>query len=149
MVLAAMIVSFFCSVSAFAQAAGPMQSISATTSKGSFTWTIELASDNDSRSKGLMFRKEMARDRGMLFRFDETQPVSMWMKNTFIPLDMIFLDETGTVFSIHRSAVPHSEEIISSGGPVRYTLELNAGEVERTGIAAGDRLQHPWFAPAN
>ena len=127
---------------------GGMREVSIATAGGTQTWSVELASDSASRSKGLMYRKEMAPKTGMLFRFDHSRVVSMWMKNTFIPLDMIFADQAGVVTHIHRGAVPHSEAIISSRVPARFVLEVNAGEADRYGVAVGNRLAHPWILPA-
>ena len=112
----------------------------------SVCWKVELASDPDRRAKGLMFVKEMPPQEGRLFRFDELGPVAMWMKNTFIPLDMVFLDEQGAITRIHKGAVPHSLDIISSGGPVRYVLEINARQSDLFGLQPGMKLRHPWFA---
>lgn len=126
---------------------GGMNQVSIATSAGSTSWQVELASDNASRSKGLMYRKEMAPQTGMLFRFEQSRVVSMWMKNTYIPLDMIFADQSGVVTHIHRGAVPHSEAIISSRVPARFVLEVNAGEADRFGVAVGNRLAHPWILP--
>jgi uncharacterized membrane protein (UPF0127 family) len=103
-------------------------------------FTVELAVDPQQREQGLMYRKQMPTDHGMLFDFDEARPVSMWMRNTLIPLDMLFLDDKGVVTHLHEGAVPLSEAIISSGGPVRYVLELNGGAVKTLGIKPGDRV---------
>ena len=127
--------------------AGGMDQVTIQTANGPQSWTVELASDNASRSKGLMFRESMAPFTGMLFRFEQTRPVYMWMKNTFISLDMIFADQAGVVTHIHRGAVPQSLVIISSRFPARYVLEVNAGEVDRYGVAVGNRLSHPWILP--
>jgi hypothetical protein len=127
--------------------AGGMDQVTIQTAKGPQSWTIELASDNASRSKGLMFRQEMAPLSGMLFRFEQSRFVSMWMKNTFIPLDMIFANQAGIVTHIHRGAVPQSLEVISSQVPARFVLEVNAGEADRHGIAVGNQLAHPWILP--
>ncbi|WP_430303452.1 DUF192 domain-containing protein [Rhizobium sp. 0TCS1.26] len=102
--------------------------------------TVELAVDPQQREQGLMYRKQMPTDHGMLFDFDEARPVSMWMRNTLIPLDMLFLDDKGVVTHLHEGAVPLSEAIISSGGPVRYVLELNGGAIKTLGIKPGDRV---------
>lgn len=134
------------SASAFAQ--GPLNFISTKQGAQKVEWAIELASDDESRTKGLMFRKEMASLHGMLFRFTGMRSVSMWMKNTFIPLDMVFMDEQGTVTHVHKGAVPHSLDIISSNGPARFVLEINAGEAETFNLAIGQQFIHPWFQPA-
>ena len=119
--------------------------VSVTTPEGTFTWNVELADTPQEKAQGLMFRRQMDRDAGMLFRFERTEPVAMWMKNTFIPLDMIFAASDGTIERIHTDAVPESLDIISSGVPVRFVLELNAGEARRTGLAPGQKLRHPWM----
>lgn len=103
--------------------------------------TVELAIDADQREQGLMFRRSMAPDHGMLFDFGETRRVMMWMKNTHLALDMLFVDKRGIVRTIHQDAVPFSEAIIDSGEPVAFVLELNAGTVKRLGIKPGDRLE--------
>lgn len=99
--------------------------------------TVELALSAAQREQGLMFRKQMADDAGMLFDFGETRMVYMWMKNTDLPLDMLFLDEKGVVTHVHERAVPQSQDIITSVDPVRYVIELNAGSVARLGITRG------------
>lgn len=111
--------------------------------KGTTVFTVELADTDASRAEGLMFRKEMAADHGMLFDFRREQPVWFWMKNTYLPLDMIFARADGVIVSIARDAVPLSEETIGSGGSVRFVLEVNAGTAERLGLKPGDRLMHP------
>lgn len=103
--------------------------------------TVELAIDADQREQGLMFRRSMAPDHGMLFDFGETRRVMMWMKNTHLALDMLFADKRGVVRTVHENAVPFSEAIIDSREPVAFVLELNAGTVKRLGIKPGDRLE--------
>lgn len=110
---------------------------------GTLGFRVEVADDDAERSRGLMGRQAMGRLEGMLFVFDATQPVSFWMRNTLIPLDMLFIDETGTVVRVHANAVPLDESPIPSGVPVRYVLEINGGLAARFGIAAGAKLQHP------
>lgn len=114
----------------------PLQIISAGGKVHKFT--VELAVDNDQRSQGLMNRRHMARDHGMLFDFGVTRQVMMWMKNTYLPLDMLFLAKDGRIETIRENAVPLSESIIDSRVPVAFVLELNAGTVNRLGIATGD-----------
>lgn len=118
----------------------------AATAKGEFTYNIELAISGEQRTRGLMFRKEMPQDYGMLFDFDRTHKVMMWMKNTFLPLDMIFMRVDGTIAHIVENTTPHSLAIISSRFPVRFVLELNAGEVARTGMKPGQILKHAVFS---
>lgn len=109
-------------------------------------FSVEMAQSSEQLAQGLMFRQRMAADAGMLFDFGRVQPVSMWMKNTLIPLDMVFVDATGRVVGLAERTVPQSLEVISSPGPVRAVVELNGGVASRLGIRAGDRVIHPMFA---
>ena len=104
----------------------------------SHDFTVELALNNAQREQGLMFRKSMPPENGMLFNFGEPRDVAMWMRNTLIPLDMLFIGRDGRITHIHENAVPHSEAIISSRGPVNFVLELNGGAAKRYGIKPGD-----------
>ncbi len=106
-------------------------------------FTVELALTPRQRAQGLMNRRTMAADRGMLFSFGETRQVLMWMKNTYLPLDMLFIDAGGEIRTIREKAEPLSEAIIDSHGPVAYVLELNAGTVRSLGIRTGDRVESP------
>lgn len=106
---------------------------------------VEIAETPAQRAQGLMFRRQMAADAGMLFLFGGSQVRGMWMKNTLIPLDMLFIDETGKIVRIEERTVPHSERAIVSGGPVSAVLELNAGTASRLMIEPGDRVRHPAF----
>ncbi len=108
-------------------------------------FTVEFADNDERRTVGLMYRRQMAVDAGMLFDFKRDAPVSMWMRNTLIPLDMLFADRAGVVRHIQERAVPHSEAIISSEEPVRAVVELNGGTVARLGLKVGDKLVHPMF----
>lgn len=114
----------------------------AATPAGDKSFSIEVADDIGERSTGLMFRETMPDDRGMLFVFERTQPVSFWMKNTPMPLDLVFVAQDGTVRAVKRGE-PMSEAVIAVIEPVRFVLELKAGTAERTGIVAGTRLRHP------
>ncbi len=108
----------------------------------SHAFTVELAITPRQREQGLMHRREMAQDRGMLFAFGETRQVFMWMKNTYLPLDMLFITRDGKVRAIKENAEPHSESIIDSQGPIDYVLELNGGTARRLGIRAGNRVEN-------
>ena len=108
-------------------------------------YEVEVAATPGARARGLMFRRTLAPRAGMLFDFGRDEVARMWMKNTFIPLDMVFVDRGGVVRRIVRNARPRSLDTISSRVPVRAVLELNGGEAERIGLAAGDRLRHPVF----
>ncbi len=114
---------------------------------GRHGFDVELAVSPDQRAQGLMYRAKMPADAGMLFDFGASpQRVSMWMKNTKIPLDMLFITGDGRIESISERTVPYSLETISSRGPVRAVLELNSGTVSRLGIVPGDRVEHPIFS---
>jgi uncharacterized membrane protein (UPF0127 family) len=118
-------------------------------SGGAATFTVEVAATEDERRIGLMDRKSMAEDRGMLFDFGETRPVYMWMRNTYIPLDMLFLDDQGVIKHIRAETTPLSDDIIDSHAPVRFVIELNAGQAARLGIAVGDKAESPAIAKAS
>lgn len=114
------------------------------TDAGRQTFNVELALTPEQRGQGLMYRREMANDAGMLFDFGPRYGrSSMWMKNTYIPLDMLFITSDGEVESIAERTTPHSLEAVSSRGPVRYVLELNGGTAARLGIRPGDRVELP------
>ena len=116
------------------------------TKSGVRTFAVELAVTDEERAKGLMFRKEVPEGYGMLFDFKQEQPVSMWMKNTFVSLDMIFIKNDGRIARIADSTKVQSEDIISSGQPVRAVLEVVAGTAKKYGIAPGDKVAYPLFS---
>jgi uncharacterized membrane protein (UPF0127 family) len=115
------------------------------TADGPRNFNIEIALSDAQMEQGLMFRRSLAPDAGMLFDFKTPTNVTMWMKNTLIPLDMLFLDEHGRIFDIHERAVPLSTDIIAATGPARYVIELNGGTAERLGIKPGDRATSPYI----
>jgi uncharacterized protein len=102
---------------------------------------VEVMRTDAERAKGLMFRQFMPQDRGMLFDFVREDSVSMWMRNTYIPLDMLFIRSDGTVARVHERAQPLDETTISSGSNVRYVLEINGGVAAKLGIKTGDRVK--------
>ncbi len=108
--------------------------------KRSCAFTVELARTPDQHERGLMFRKTLARDRGMLFLFPEEASRYFWMKNTLIPLDIIFVDSRRTVVDVHHGARPLDETIIASRKPARYVLEVAAGMAGACSVAPGSRL---------
>ncbi|NWG45970.1 MAG: DUF192 domain-containing protein [Alphaproteobacteria bacterium] len=130
-----------------AQAAGeePLVLLTAT---GAHCLSVEVADTPETRSRGLMWRRSLVPDRGMLFEFEAERPLSFWMKNTYIPLDIVFIAADGRVVHIARATVPHSLEPIPSGAPAAGVLEVSAGTADRLGLAPGDRVDHPFFAPA-
>ncbi|MEQ8292115.1 MAG: DUF192 domain-containing protein [Marinovum algicola] len=114
---------------------------------GEARFTVEVADDANERAQGLMHRESMARSAGMLFVYDSARTVRFWMKNTLIPLDMIFADETGTVQHIHRMAEPESEEMIFGGNNIQYILEINGGMADALKIGEGSEMRHPDISP--
>jgi uncharacterized protein len=111
-------------------------------------FTVEVQHTPEELARGLMNRPSLPADAGMLFDFGSDRPVSMWMKNTLIPLDMVFIDKDGRITGIAQRAVPYSLEVIPSPGPVRAVLEINGGVAEKLGIRTGDRVAHSLFRPA-
>lgn len=109
---------------------------------------IEIAETSSEKAQGLMFRTELADHRGMLFPHDHAQNVSMWMRNTYIPLDMVFIRADGIIHRIEARTEPLSERIIEAGAPVTAVLELAGGAAERLGLKPGDRVRHPLFGGA-
>lgn len=103
-------------------------------------FTIEIADDAQERARGLMFRESMAREAGMLFIYEQDRIASFWMKNTFIPLDMLFIASDGTIMQVAPDAQPHNLTPIRSDKPVRAVLEINGGLAAELGIGAGDRV---------
>ena len=126
-------------------AAAQLQPLEIASKRGVHVFAVELASTPEEQAKGLMFRRELPEGQGMLFDFHHEQPTSFWMKNTYVPLDMIFIRGDGRILRISENTVPLSEALISSGGPVRAVLEVNAGIAKKLGIAPGDRVAHPIF----
>lgn len=116
-----------------------------TKSRGVQVFAVEVMRTPEQRAKGLMFRRELPEGRGMLFDFSPEQNVSMWMRNTFISLDMIFIRSDGRILRIAENTQTESEKEIPAGGPVRGVLEVIAGTAKKLGIAPGDRVAHPLF----
>jgi hypothetical protein len=115
------------------------------TGKGEKAFSVEVVREEKERSRGLMFRQTMDADHGMLFDYDPPQDVSFWMKNTFIPLDIIFVGADGRIIAIAENTTPLSLEPIPSGGPARGVLEINGGLSAKLGIKVGDRVRHKLF----
>lgn len=135
----------FLTVAGTGAGAADVQSLEIVTRSGVQVFAVEVAKTEQERATGLMYRKELAEGRGMLFDFSPEQQVSMWMKNTFIPLDMIFIRSDGRILRIAENTEPHSEKIISSGGLAKGVLEVIGGTAKKYGIAPGDRVAHPLF----
>ncbi len=115
------------------------------TANGAKEIDIEVASSTEEQMRGLMFRTTLADTRGMLFPYTPPREVTMWMKNTYIPLDMVFIRTDGIVHRIEARTEPLSETVISSGGQMAAVLELAGGAAERLGLKAGDRVDYPLF----
>lgn len=112
---------------------------------GTHRFEIELAISPQEQELGLQFRKELPEGQGMLFDFGREETASFWMKNTFVPLDIIFIRGNGEIAHIAENAVPLSLDLIPSGGPARAVLEVIGGTSRKLGLAAGDRVSHPIF----
>jgi uncharacterized membrane protein (UPF0127 family) len=132
--------------------AGPLdtkklQAVTVVTQNGSQSFTVEFASTPAQRARGLMFKTRLPEREGMLFDFGRDQEIRMWMKNTLIPLDMIFIQSDGRIRRIEQNAKPESLRPISSNGSARAVLELRAGTSKKYGIAPGDHVVHRLFSP--
>lgn len=125
----------------------PVDELEIRTSGGRHRFSVELALTPEQQALGLMHRSELAADAGMLFVHPRERLVHMWMKNTLLPLDMLFLAGDGTIVRVAAETEPLSTRTISSGEPVKGVLELAGGTARRLGIAPGDRVLHPLFAP--
>ena len=121
------------------------QTLEIVSKSGGHVFTVELAVSDEERQKGLMFRRSLPQSQGMLFDFKTDQDVSMWMRNTYVSLDMIFIRGDGRIQRIAENTQTESDRIISSGGPVRAVLEVVAGTAKKFGIAPGDRVVSPIF----
>jgi uncharacterized membrane protein (UPF0127 family) len=116
------------------------------TRTGVHVFSVELAVTDAERAQGLMYRKQLPEGEGMLFDFKRDDSIAMWMKNTYVSLDMIFITADGRIHRIAENTEPLSERIIPSGGPVRAVLEVVGGTARKLGIAPGDRVGHPIFS---
>ena len=119
--------------------------LDAVTPSGVTTFAVEVMDDEAGRARGMMFRKSVAPDRGMLFDFRRPQEVAFWMKNTLIPLDIIYIRPDGRVLSIAAQATPESLEPIPSGGEILGVLEIAGGRAAEIGLLPGDRIVHRIF----
>ena len=143
-VLAFLLVFFaFAASGAGAQTIEPLTIVTKSGQRHAFE--VEVARNDADRAQGLMFRRAMAPNHGMLFDFGRVESVSMWMQNTYLPLDMLFIRPDGAIARIAADTEPLSTRTIPSGEPVLAVLELNAGATARLGVKAGDRIEHPLF----
>ncbi len=125
---------------------GNLERLQIVTASGTHEFSVEVMRSEPQRERGLMFRRFLPQDRGMLFDFGTERPVMMWMKNTYLPLDMIFISRAGKVSGLAENTEPLSEKIIPSGAPAYGVLEVNAGTAARIGLRIGDDVRHPLFA---
>jgi len=128
-------------------AAQQLQQLEIASKTGVHIFGVEMAVTPEEQARGLMFRRELPDMQGMLFDFHREQPTSFWMKNTYIPLDMIFIRGDGRIQRIEENTVPLSEALVPANGPVtaRAVLEVIAGTARKLGLAPGDRVKHPIF----
>ena len=124
---------------------GNLERLEIVTASGTHEFSVEVMRSGPQRERGLMFRRFLPQERGMLFDFATERPVMMWMKNTYLPLDMIFIGRAGKVVGLAENTEPLSEEIIPSGAPAYAVLEVNAGTAARIGLRIGDSVRHPLF----
>ena len=136
-----------CALTGLSARAASIEPLEIVTKNGVHVFSVEMATTDKERETGLMYRKELPDGKGMLFDFSPEQQISMWMKNTYIPLDMIFIRADGRILRIAENTEPHSTKIISSGGLAKGVLEVIAGTAQKYGIAPGDRVAHPLFKP--
>lgn len=122
------------------------EALTIVTKSGRHPFKVEVMRKREELSRGLMFRRHMPANQGMLFDFGKTGPVAMWMRNTYISLDMIFIDAKGVVANVAENTEPLSEETIVAARPVLSVLEVIAGTAKRLKIRKGDRIEHPLFA---
>ncbi len=132
-------------LTAGARADGGLHSLDIVTSTGAHHYEVEVADTEASREHGLMDRREMPANHGMLFEFPNREPVTFWMKNTYLSLDMIFIDADGAVRRVEQRATPMSEALIPSQAPVVAVLELNAGQAAAIRLKPGDKVRFPFF----
>ena len=125
--------------------AASFQPLEIVTKNGVQVFSVEMATTEEEKRTGLMYRKELPDGKGMLFDFNPEQEISMWMENTYVSLDMIFIRADGRILRIAENTEPLSRKIISSRGPARAVLEVVAGTAQKYGIRPGDRVGHPLF----
>jgi hypothetical protein len=127
----------------------PTSELTIISATGPHRFKVELAETPAQMTQGLMFRRSLAPDSGMLFDYKQPTVATMWMRNTLIPLDMLFVDAQGRIVNIHQRAVPQSLDIIAAAAPVRAVIELNGGTASRLSIEPGDRVVYPIFGNAS
>ena len=143
--LAVALIAVFAVLAGLQARAASFGTLEIATKSGVHIFAVEMATTDKEKETGLMYRRELADGKGMLFDFSPEQQISMWMKNTYISLDMIFIRADGRILRIAENTEPESTAIISSGGLARGVLEVPAGTAQKYGIAPGDRVSHPLF----
>jgi uncharacterized membrane protein (UPF0127 family) len=143
--LAVAVIAAFAAIAGSKVQAASFGTLEIATKTGVHIFSIEMATTEQEKQTGLMYRKELADGKGMLFDFSPEQQISMWMKNTYISLDMIFIRADGRILRIAENTEPMSTKIISSGGLAKAVLEVVAGTAQKYGIQPGDRVAHPLF----
>ena len=128
------------------QAAADEGHLGLVTASGVHVFDVEIAATPEKQALGLMFRTALPETKGMLFPHEAPREVTMWMRNTYIPLDMVFIRADGTVHRIEKRTEPLSERVIASQGPVAAVLEIAGGTADKLGIKPGDKVRHPYFA---
>jgi len=126
-------------------AEGPLEPLRVMASGQAHDFKVEIADDEAERTKGLMFRETLLADHGMLFLFPDEAERSFWMRNTILPLDIIYVSKTGQVVSIQKNAIPYDKTPLPSYGEAAAVLEINGGLSDQLGIRPGDRIEHRFF----
>lgn len=121
---------------------GELSELKITTENGNEIFMVETARTDEEKRRGLMFRKSLDERKGMIFDMMPARKTAMWMKNTYIPLDIIFVGEDNRIAGIYENARPHSEELIISPAPARAVIELNAGAAKKFAIGIGNKIEH-------
>jgi uncharacterized protein len=127
----------------------PKTELTIVSASGRHKFNVEVAKTPGQMEQGLMFRRSLAADAGMIFDYGAPSMAAMWMKNTLIPLDMLFVDARGRVINIHERAIPGSLDPIGAAAPARAVIELNGGTAARLGIKPGDQVVFPIFGDAS
>ena len=131
-----------------ASPAAPGETLVIETASGRHPFKVEIAASTEQRETGLMFRTQLAADAGMLFEYQQPEAILMWMRNTLIPLDMVFIGADGRIMNVAERTVPQSLTTIPSAGLAKGVLEVNSGTAAKIGIKPGDRVLHPFFGTA-
>ena len=140
--------AFFVSLAALSGAFaedGVFEPLSITTASGKHDFQVEVMRTDDEQQRGMMFRRSLGDDKGMLFPFPSERIATFWMENTYVPLDMIFIKSDGSIQRIEKSAEPLSTQTVSSGAPVLAVLEVIGGLSDKLGIKPGDKVDYPIF----